>query len=154
MRTRSMPSLATLVALALTAGVLALQPPAAAAGSPAPGQLLITDGEDDQAVTSALAGLDQTLAELRARDVSVVLQEGFLTVSEGDRVCTVDVATMLAEVESGLQGMFVGMDGELPVRRGVHHDDGQDHEAARLRDELDSLKAEVDRLRDDLQRLR
>ncbi len=107
----------------------------------------------DEAVDSALAGLDVALAELRDRDVSVVLDEGLLTVSEGQRVCTVDVATMLGELESGLQGLFAGR-GELSPRIRVITDDEHDHEAAQLRDELDSLKAEVDRLRDDLQRLR
>ncbi len=98
----------------------------------------------DTAVASALA-------QLEARDLSVELAEGRLTVAEGDQVCQVDLGAMLADLD--LDGLLADLDRELAdgVRVHVQHEQARE---ADLRAELDRLSAEIDRLRDDLQRLR
>jgi hypothetical protein len=100
----------------------------------------------DAAVTSAMARLE-------ARDLSVELSGGRVTVAEGDQVCQMDVGAMLADLQLDLEDLLAGLDRELAhgVRVQVHDEQASE---AKLRAELDRLAAEIDRLRDDLQRLR
>jgi hypothetical protein len=105
-------------------------------------------------VEEVLAGVESSLADLEDGGLTFSLEDGLLTVEEGERVCTVDVAAMATELSSGLREMMRELDRELGHAGGVSWTDAREPDAEQLRDELDALKAEVDRLRDDLQRLR
>lgn len=107
----------------------------------------------DEAVTSAMVGLESALEDLEREEISIHMDDmDQIVISHGDQVAAFNLQVLAAQLEQTLAHFHVDLERELGAIEFVDGADEQD-EAEQLREELDNLKAELDRLRGDLQRV-
>jgi hypothetical protein len=104
----------------------------------------------DGAVAEAMRGLEATLDE----DLTIAVDNGRMVhVKQGDRALAFDARLIAEEVKRSLASLHEDLGRELDHARDVRHAPGQD-EMAELEAEIDQLKAELQDLRDSLDRIR
>jgi len=112
------------------------------------------EGLIDEAVTSAMAGLEAAFEDLERQEISIGMDgPDQIVISHGDQTAAFNLEVLAAELERTLADIHLDFGRELEPDEFVQITSEQD-EAEQLREELDNLKAELARLRSDLQRVR
>ena len=112
------------------------------------------EGLIDEAVTSAMAGLEAAFEDLEQQEISIGMDgPDQIVISHGDQMASFNLEVLAAQLERTLADIHLDFDLELEPDEFVH-DANERNEAEQLREELDNLKAELARLQSDLQRVR
>jgi len=111
------------------------------------------EGLIDEAVNSAMAGLETAFEDLERQDISISLEDANqIVISHGDQIAAFNLEILAAQLEQTLANINFDFGRELGGSEFVHGADEQS-ETEQLREELDNLKAELARLQSDLQRV-
>lgn len=102
----------------------------------------------DEALTTAMAGLEEALVAWQEADIDIRVEDDMLTIEQGDRVQAVNVKMLAHTIDEALSGVFAGL--EHP--RGWHEvaEDDLDAEMTSLRAEVEALQEELILLREEL----
>ena len=107
----------------------------------------------DEAMGTALVGLEEAMAALREADLEIHVDDDMLTIEHGDQVRAVNVTMLARTIDEALSGFFANLDGTRHRHRVAATDD-LDLETEALREEIAALQDELRQLQAELQRSR